>query len=220
MPYVVHPRIRKSLRRLAAVTALGALAMAGDLAAGSAAASAASLLPCVPSATSTPFAQFGDQNSYFLVRGGSFEGQWQRGWSLGGAQFTAGNEPFQVNGPTDAQSLTISGGQTVTSPAFCVDASMPYFRFFLTQATAGTGLQVQLVIGGGYFDRNGSATDPIADLADGSTPTWTPTPQLPLSSALVIPSGGSVEVQIRITAPHSSGSWQIDDVFVDPYRVA
>jgi hypothetical protein len=219
MPFLIHPRVRRALRRLATVSAVGVVASACSLGVGAGVASAYSA-PCQSTATSTPFAQFGDANRYFLLRGGSFEGSWPHGWSLGGAQFTAGNEPFLTNGPTDAQSLTISGGQSVTSPAFCADASMPYFRFFLTQATAGTDLRVQLVLAGGYLDRDGSATDPIADFADGSSPAWGPTPQLPLSSALVIPPGGSVLAQIRITAPQGPGRWQIDDVFVDPYRVA
>jgi hypothetical protein len=162
---------------------------------------------------STPFSQWGDNNAYFLVPGGSFEGTPdQVGWSLSGATLSAGNEPFLVNGPTDGQLLTIDGGGSATSPYFCVDNTMGSLRFFAQQVTAGSDLQVEALV----QTPGGGTTVPVTDLADGSMSSWAPTQVINGSGTL--PSGASVMVALRFTAPASAGSWQVDDLYVDPYR--
>jgi hypothetical protein len=135
------------------------------------------------------------------------------GWTLSNASLTAGNESFNVNDPGDQQSLTINGGGSATSPYFCVDDSMSGLRFFAQQAASGTDLRVKALL----QNSDGSVTAvPIADLADGSMPTWAPTDSLGGSGHL--PAGSSMMVALRFRAPVSSGSWQIDDIYVDPYR--
>ena len=163
---------------------------------------------------STPFSQWGDSNAYFLIPGGSFEGTAdQLGWTLSNASLTTGNEPFNVNDPGDQQSLTINGGGSATSPFFCVDETMSGLRFFAQQAGAGTDLRVKALV----QNPDGSVTPvSIADLADGSTPAWAPTDPIGASSHL--PAGSSLMLALRFRAPVSSGSWQIDDIYVDPYR--
>ena len=87
MPFVIHPRVRKGLGRLAAMTATGVLASTGVAAAAS----------CPLRSTTTPFSQFGDNNNYFVAPGGTFEGSsLPAGSTLSGASLTAGNEPFHV----------------------------------------------------------------------------------------------------------------------------
>ena len=55
MPLVAHPRVRKAVGRIAAMTCVAVFASTG----------ARSLRRVQP--VSTPFAQFGDTSSYFLV---------------------------------------------------------------------------------------------------------------------------------------------------------
>jgi hypothetical protein len=163
---------------------------------------------------STPFAPWGDSSNYFLVPGGSFEGTADGvGWSLSGATLSPGNEPFAVNGSTDGQSLTVNGGGSATSPYFCVDNTMTSLRFFAQQVTAGSDLQVDALV----QRPNGDATVPLADLTDGSMPSWAPTQAIG-GNTDALPNGNSISVALRFTAPSSPGSWQIDDVYVDPYR--
>jgi hypothetical protein len=203
VPLVIHPRIRKAVRRVAAFTSFAVLAGAGT-----------ALASCPVPAVSTPFSQWGDSSSYFTVPGGTFEGSSDHvGWSLTNATLTAGNEPFAVNAASDSQSLTIAAGGSATSPYFCVDSTMPDLRFFAQQASAGTNLQVQALVPTG----NGVTVVPVADLADGSMPSWAPTSPI-TGNGGAIPAGQSMMVALRFVAPASSGSWQIDDIFVDPYR--
>jgi hypothetical protein len=201
MSAVIHHRLRRAV--FAVATCIGVFASTG-----------VALASCPTPPVSTPFSQWGDSNDYFLVPGGSFEGTAdQVGWTLSNASLTAGNESFNVNDPGDQQSLTINGGGSATSPFFCVDDTMSGLRFFAQQAGAGTDLRVKALI----QNEDGSVTAvPVADLADGSMPAWAPTD--PLGGSGHLPVGSSLMVALRFRAPVSAGSWQIDDIYVDPYR--
>jgi hypothetical protein len=204
--------VRSRLR--AAVTLVAALALLGLAAPGGAFASSSTLATCQTPPVSTPFSQWGDNNAYFLAPGGSFEGTAdQVGWTLSNATLTSGNEPFSVNGTGDNQSLTIAGGGSATSPYFCVDNTMGSLRFFAQQIGAGAGLHVQALVQA----PNGVSTVPLAHLLDGSAPAWAPTdPVVGDTSGLA--DGQTLMVALQFTVRASAASWQIDDVFVDPYR--
>jgi hypothetical protein len=203
MSAVIHRRLRRAIFSVASLTCVAMFASTG-----------VALASCPTQPVSNPFSQWGDSNDYFLVPGGSFEGTSdQVGWTLSNASLTTGNEPFNVNDPGDQQSLTINGGGSATSPFFCVDDTMSSLRFFAQQAGGGTDLRVKALV----QNADGSVTAvPVADLADGSMPAWAPTD--PLGGSGHLPAGTSVMVALRFRAPVSSGSWQIDDIYVDPYR--
>ena len=101
MPLVIHPRVRKTIGRIAALTCVAVFVSSG----------AAFAAQC-PTQTSQPkFARWGDNARYFLVPGGSFEGTpAQVGWTLSGATLTSGNEPFHINSAPDSRSLLVDGG--------------------------------------------------------------------------------------------------------------
>lgn len=203
MPLVIHPRIRKAIRRVAVLTCLGVLAGAGT-----------ALADCPAQPLTTPFSQWGDQASYFPVPGGSFEGTAdQVGWTLSNATLTAGNEPFYVNSSSDQQSLTIDAGGSATSPYFCVDDTMSDLRLFAQEVTAGSDLHVAVLV----QTPSGVSRFHLGDIADGSMPTWAPTSPI-AGDTSSIPDGSSLMVALRFWVPPGAGSWQIDDVFVDPYR--
>lgn len=205
---LVRSRVRVAVP-IAALAFLGSLAVPGG-----AFASNSILASCPTQQVSTPFSQWGDTNSYYLAPGGSFEGTAdQVGWTLSNATLTSGNEPFFVNGSGDSQSLTIAGGGSATSPYFCVDNTMASLRFFAQQATAGGDLQVQALV----QTANGVQTVSLADLADGSTPAWAPTQPI-VGDTSGLPDGQKLSVALQFSVVASAASWQIDDVYVDPYR--
>lgn len=206
MPFVIHPRVRKGLGRLAAMTALGVLASTGVAAAAS----------CPTASTITPFSQFGDNNSYFVAPGGTFEGaSLAPGTSTrGSVSLTPGNEPWHVVSPSDSESLTIAAGGSVTLPFTCVDSTMPDVRFFARQTAAGGALKVSIVVqtpGGWHI------TVPLARLADGSMNSWGPTAPIFTPAGLALARGLTVQAALRFSVPYGGGAWQIDDVLVDPY---
>lgn len=204
MPLVIHPRIRKAVGRVAAMTCVAVFASTG----------AAFASSCQTQPVSTPFAQFGDTSSYFLVPGGSFEGSpGQVGWSLSNAELTAGNERYQVNGASDDQSLTISGGGSATSPTFCADSTMRDLRFFARETAPGSDLNVQIVFRLGHHQ----VVWPLAVIKDGTMSDWAPVNQIGLALR-GLPGWVHVPVQLRLVVP-GGGSWQVDDVYVDPFRL-
>ena len=202
MPLVIHPRVRKTIGRIAALTCAAVFVSSG----------AAFAAQCPTQSGKQKFSKWGDSSSYFLLPGGSFEGTpAQVGWTLSGSTLTSGNEPFHINSITDDQSLLIDGGGSATSPVFCVDSTMPSFRFFARQTDPGSDLKIQGVV----QTPRGPFTVTVADLADGSLPAWTPV-QVNVATNR-IPKGWSVSAALRVVVP-GSGSWQLDDVYVDPYR--
>lgn len=202
MPLVIHPRVRKGLARLVAMTVMGVFASTGMA------------MACAsPPPVSQPFAQFGDTSNYFLLAGGDFEGTHLPRWRLDNAVLTRGNEPFYVHSSADSQSVTINSGGSVTSPMFCVDSTMPKFRFFARQVAAGSDLKVEVI----SFTRRFLLTrEEVARLADGSGSNWAPAQGADLASVLDLPTGASYPVVIRFV-DQGTGSWQIDDVYVDPW---
>jgi hypothetical protein len=203
MPLVIHPRVRKATRRIGVLTCLFVFGGA-----------AAAFAACPSQAVSTPFSPWGDTSNYFLIPGGSFEGTAsQVGWSLSNASLMAGNEPFDVTGSADGQSLTIDAGGSATSPYFCVDNSMPDLRLLARQVAAGGDLKIKALVPTG----SGVNVYPVGDLADGSMPSWAPTSPITGNSG-AIPDGTSLMVALRFEVPAAAGTWKIDDVYVDPYR--
>jgi hypothetical protein len=202
VPLVIHPRVRKTVGRIAALTCVAVFVSSG----------AALAAQCPTQSAKQKFSHWGDNSDYFLVSGGSFEGTpAQVGWTLSGATLTPGNEPFHLNSVTDDQSLVIGDGGSATSPAFCVDSTMPGFRFFVRQTAPGSDLKVQGVV----QTPRGPLSLTLADLPDGSLPSWTAV-QVTVATNR-IPKGFSINGALRFAVP-ASGSWQIDDVYVDPYR--
>ena len=202
MPLVIHPRVRTTIGRIAALTCVAVFVSSG----------AAFAAQC-PTETAKPkFARWGDSASYFLVPGGSFEGApAQVGWTLAGATLTSGNEPFHINSASDSQSLLVDGGGSATSPALCVDSTMPSLRFFARQTGALSDLEVQGIV----QTPGGSFSYTVADLRGRALSAWTPVQvNIPTNR---IPWGMSVTAALRFVVP-GAGSWQLDDVYVDPYR--
>jgi len=206
MPFVIHPRVRKGLGRLAAMTAFGVLASTGVAAAAS----------CPAASTTKPFARFGDTNNYFVAPGGAFEGSsLAAGASTSGSvSLTGGNEPWHVVSASDNQSLTVQSGGSVTLPFTCVDSTMPDFRFFARQVAAGSGLKVSIVV---QTPGNWHVAVPVAHLADGSMERWAPTAPIFAPPGLAVARGLTVQAALKFSVPNGGGAWQIDDVLVDPY---
>jgi hypothetical protein len=154
----------------------------------------------------------GDQANYVLLAGGSFEGGTQ-GWSLNNASVVSGNEPWNVGGADDSNSLNIQPGGSATSPLVCGNNLFPTFRFFAksAQGAPASALHVGVqysILGGwsGYRD--------LGTLNSGDYTSWQPTPSLALGSLL--PTGMTAQVRFVFTADNGA-AWNIDDVYVDPY---
>jgi hypothetical protein len=92
-----------------------------------------SILPgsCGNQVDSHPFVPWGDNNSYTLVPGGTFE-TGSLPWALSsGANVVAGNESYHVNAGSDRNSLSLPSGSSATSLPVCTSIYDPTLRLFV-----------------------------------------------------------------------------------------
>jgi hypothetical protein len=201
-----HP-VRGSVRsRLLALTATALLALA--VFAGSAQA-------CSYSDAEKVFSQWGDQRHYVLAPDGGFEAGGS-GWQLNrGAAVVDGNESHYLNDAADSKSLSLPAGSSAVSPPVCMAIDTPSFRLVARNTgDPSSRLRVEAV-----YKLLGLVRTKTAGTIQAG-PAWNPTQSvstvLTLSTVVgtLIPSA----VEIRFTPLDSSGQWQVDDLYIDPFR--
>jgi hypothetical protein len=197
---------RRTVRELAlGVVVAGVLFGSGVT---SAAAATTATVACSSRTVAQKFQKVdGDTRSYFTAPSGSFESG-TSGWVLSGAAVGSGNETRYVNGTSNAKSLVISSGGTATAPIFCNQSNEPSLRFFFK---GSSGARVRL-----HIDVTSSTSNSLAPLdwempvsANGS---WSAANGI--DTPLI--AGSTSNVQLRFTAV--SGTVQVDDIEVDPWR--
>jgi hypothetical protein len=193
-------------------TFVAVLAATGlSVCAGSAGASLSLLPSC--GATTHPFTPWGDTASYCAFPNLGLESG-SAGWSLKGtASVVAGNEPWHVSG-AGTHALQLAPGASALSAPLPVNLLDPWLRFFAHSANANGPLQVQVVFRGLTGNLTGLLN--FGSLAQGSFSSWQPTQKV--LSALALPAL-TMTAQVQLTSQAKSGSWQIDDLYLDP-RVA
>ncbi len=181
--------------------------VAAAIAAVVAAPSAKSALMC--RGTWQPFAQFGDSNDYFGFANNGFENG-STGWRLFGASIGSGNEPWGVNGG-GSSSLSIGPGGTVSSPLVCAALNAPDWRMFAHANGANGSLRAQVVFYGLLGNVTGILN--LTNFDPSGYASWAPSQDVPAALALPVL---TAYAQLRLTSTATSGTWQVDDVFVDP----
>jgi hypothetical protein len=175
---------------------------------------AGSAQACSSTGAASVFRPWNDQRSYVLAPEGSFESGAQ-GWALtGGAKAVAGNESYNLHGAADRASLSLPAGSSAGSPPVCMAIDTPVFRM-MARNTGDPSSKLRVTAN--YMLLGLIHTQTVGTVTAG--PGWAPTePQstvLTLSTIVgtLIPSS----IEIRITPVDSTGSWQVDDLYVDPF---
>ena len=201
-----------SIRRLTTIALGAATLFAAATPSAQAGVLVSSASDCSNASSSQVFLPWYDVANYFLAPGGDFESG-ASGWNLtGGAAVVEGNEPWNVTGG-GSSSLRLPAGSSATSPAVCVGIEHPTIRFFekSSGAALGSALRIEVV----FEDAWGN----LHDLTIGRETRggWEVTPAyLVVANLLPLLPGEHTAVAFRFT-PEGTGSWQIDDVHVDPY---
>jgi hypothetical protein len=206
MVSISNPVPSSSRGKFAALLATALLALA--VFAGSAQA-------CSYSGSEKVFAPWGDQRDYVLAPDGGFEAGGS-GWQLNrGATVVAGNESYYLNDPGDSKSLSLPAGSSAASPPVCMSIDTPSFRLVaLNTGDPSSRLRVEA-----SYKLLGLIRTKTAGILQAG-PTWAPTQSvstvLTLSTIVgtLIPSA----IEIRFTPLDTSGRWQVDDVYIDPFR--
>lgn len=206
---------RSAARRLIIATA-AVVAAACVLTVQPARAADDSLLGCGYEA-SHPFLRWLDPLPYTLLPNGDFEAG-SRGWTLsGGAKVASGNHPFA----SGSRSLVLPSGSSATSPSMCMGLVLPVVRFFSTGGAALSNLQVEAL----YTDTFGRRQAVVLAPLGLPSSSWGPNVQmLQLGGAInaATLNGLTTEIQLRLTPKgglFGSGTWRVDDVYVDPWKI-
>jgi hypothetical protein len=198
---------------VAAAAAIAALAASATPA--SAGLLVSSARSCSQNTLSQPFAGFGDRASYTSVPGGSFESG-SAAWTLsGGAKIVSGNEPWRVGGASQSRSLSLPPGATATSPAMCVGIGDPTLRYFAKSSSllGLTGAMTVEVL----TETSLGLVVGVPLLPGVLTNSWKPSPMTPvIANLLPLLPGDKTAVAFRFHA--LTGTWGLDDVYVDPYK--
>jgi hypothetical protein len=174
---------------------------------------AGSAQACSYSGAKQVFSRWNDQRDYVLASDGGFEAGGV-GWSLNGAKVVEGNESYSLNGAGDSKSLSLPAASSAASPPICMAIDTPVFRLMARNTgSPSSRLRIEAV----YKLLGLVQTKVVNNLTAG--PDWAPTQ--PISTVLglstivgtLIPSA----IQIRITPLDTTGNWQVDDLYIDPF---
>jgi hypothetical protein len=197
-------------RRLWFVSAV--VAAAAGLCLPAASAATGSTLSLLPSCgvKSHPFTPWADPDAYCAFPNLGFESG-RTGWTVTGTTaIAAANEPWHVSGP-GTHALQLGPGATALSSPLPISLLDPWMRFFARSTGANGLLHVQVIFRGLLGNLTGLLN--VGTLSPSSYPSWQPTQRV--SSLLALPLGTS-SAQVLLTSQAKSGSWQVDDVYLDP----
>ena len=203
---------RNGLIALCGVVIVAALALTTTAKAGLIGTGSASY--CDPTSEQV-FAPWGDSSQYATLLNGGFEGG-STGWVLsGGARVVSGNEPFFVGHAGDSHSLLLPAGSSAYSGTVCFALGDWHMRLFAKNVGASSGrLHVQVIVP--------SLLGGLLTILDGGTiggnGTWAPSPQVKLALCNVTSLLGTKAVAFRFTPVGSGAAFQIDDVYLDPWK--
>ncbi len=203
---MVSYRCARSARAVVALT-LVALSLALSL--GASTVEAGLGLAC-PDPTTQPFRPWSDYARYAAVPDGGFEAG-AAGWKLtGGARVVAGNNPFYLRSKADRSSLSLPAGSSATSPPMCISLLSSKMRFVAT-GSKDSRLRVQILYRG--------LLSSVLGVLDGGTVdasgAWEPSPEVGMLGGLLPLLTQSVQFRLVST----SGTAQVDDVFLDPWKI-
>jgi hypothetical protein len=168
---------------------------------------------CDPS-SSQVFSRFGDSSYYARMMNGGFENG-NAAWLLsGGARVVSGNEPYYLSGnASDGNSLLLPAGSTAYSGTVCFALGDWHLRLMMKRLSPTGGLRVQVIV---------PSVLGVLTVLDGGTvsgtTTWAPSPRLELLLSNVVSLLGTRAVAFRFTPVGVGASYQIDDVYLDPWK--
>ncbi len=157
-----------------------------------------------------PFTPWGDYDAYCAFPNLGFESGTTK-WTLTGkASLVAANEPWHVSG-AGTHALQLGPGATARSSTLPVNLLDPWIRLFARSAGANGSLLVQVQFRGLLGNLTGVLN--VGSLSPSGYSSWQPTQRV--LSALALPLL-TTSAQVLLTSRATSGSWQVDDVYLDP----
>jgi hypothetical protein len=197
-------------RKLVGLVAVLAAAFVIAPASASAGLLVASADDCAAQSLSQVFMPWADPSNYTLNPGGDFESR--QDWSLDGASIVPGNEPFYVGSARDSRSLSLPSGSSAVSDSICVGIEHPTLRFFVRSSNPRAALRVDVLFEDGFGNQQSATIGAVTGAG-----AWAPSALYPVVvNLLPLLPGERTAVAFKFSA--AGGTFQIDDVYVDPYK--
>ena len=153
---------------------------------------------CGDETLSQPFSGFGDRANYKL------------------AKVVTGNEPWKVGGSSHGKSLVLPAGSTAISAPSCVGLKEPTVRFFAKRNKAPL-LGISTLAVSVHVKTSLGLVVPVPIGVVLGNGQWKATPaMLMVANLLPLLPGDRTPVAFQFTP--ILGDWQIDDLYVDPFR--
>jgi len=161
-------------------------------------------------AQSYPFKPWSDPDAYCAFPNLGFESG-TTGWTLTGkASIASANEPWHVSG-AGTHALRLGPGATALSSRLPVSLLDPWVRTFAHNVGANGPLRVQILFRGLTGNLTGVLN--VGSLSPSAYSSWQPTQRVLSTLALPLLTDSA---QVLLTSTATSGSWQVDDVYLDP----
>ncbi len=167
---------------------------------------------CPVVATVQPFGAWQDFADYFLAPDGDIE-RGASSWDLaGGATAVEGNQPFDVGAGGGRLSLSLPARSTAMTPPVCIGVEHRTMRFFARGSGAGV-LKVHAIYAKDSVKEKRVQLGTIR-----GSGKWAPSPALPMKVNEIAPDyANALPVVLQFSAV-GRDAWQIDDLYIDPYR--
>jgi hypothetical protein len=182
-----------------------------------------SKVKCDDNPATQPFMPWQDVDHYVLAPDGDFEKKVDDWVLTGDAELVAGNQPFPVGHKKDGVSLALPGGSEATTGEVCVGVDHPTLRFFLRRVDVDGPADAVITLRAAVRDPVGTVhvvqiLTPVV-----GTPAWAPSAPVVVADPVLADPGlrpfGEVTLPATFTFTASPDSiWQIDNVYVDPWR--
>ena len=164
---------------------------------------------CGARSTTAAFARWGDSNQYFVADGGTFELGSTPWVTWGSARTTPNQSPFAMTGLGHTRSMRLPAYSGAGTPPICVFHNEESVRFSYKAPYVGATLEVYIEVSNeqGYADTDTYVT--------ATTRMWD------VSQVIDVPnlrdSNGQQWITIWIQPVDGVGTWQVDDVMIDPW---
>ncbi len=159
------------------------------------------------------FMPWGDNDYYAPVPGGAFEGSLS--WLAEGAPaLVPEGSPFEVGGEKSSGAVRLALGDSITSPAMCVNRYYPHVRFTARSNGPGSRLKVAAL----WTDKNGKPkVTKLDEQHESRYRGWGISGKVLLKGAL--PKEERVhDLRLRFYVDGGATAWILDDVYIDPYK--
>jgi hypothetical protein len=171
---------------------------------------------CDDQTFSQPFIPWLDYANYVLAPDGGLEaggGEWTL---AGGAAVAAGNEPWSVGGASDESLLNLPAGSSATTRAMCVGLEHPTLRFFARRTSGSllSSLRADVLFEDATGEVRALTVGAVGGL--GASFWQLSAPMAVVANLLPLLPGDHTPVAFRLVP--QGGTWQVDDLYVDPYK--